>query len=194
MQGDERWSDLYDAKQKLEEALYANDNIDKAYADAIQAIDNYNKPEVSVKTQEETQAAIQEIAKDQKEQTIKQIQDQQEFVDNDQEEPIDEPDAFANPEYKEPQTLSDVLPGVLGNAYTEAVEEAPKKEIQSGQRIETESPKTADTFGELQPLEYDRSVDVISHRLNYELTSSTRDANGLYIRTPKKYQGMEQVS
>ena len=192
MQDDERWSDLYDAKQKLEEALYANDNIDKAYADAVQAIDNYNKPEVSVKTQEETQAAIQEIAKDQKEQTIKQIQDQQEFVDNDQEEPIDEPDAFANPEYKEPQTLSDVLSGVLGNAYTEAVEEAPKKEIQPGQRVEIESPKTAENTGELQPLEYDRSVDVISHRLNYELTNSTRDANGLYIRTPKKYQGMEQ--
>lgn len=73
-------------------------------------------------------------------------------------------------------TLSDILGGWLGDEAKQALE-TPNQV--------SEEPK------QLDELTYDSRLDPYSHELNYRLTDSKQNEQGVWIRTPKKFQGME---
>lgn len=83
-------------------------------------------------------------------------------------------------------TLSDILGDWLGEEAKESLEQQTTSESNEEQAQNTTQ------INQLEQLDYNPNIDPYSHELNYRLTDSSRDNQGRYIRTPKKFQGMEE--
>lgn len=86
-------------------------------------------------------------------------------------------------------TLSDILGGWLGDEAKQALEtptQVSEKPVQTPEETQTSEPR------QLEELTYDFRLDPYSHELNYRLTESKQNEHGQWIRTSKKFQGMEQ--
>lgn len=86
-------------------------------------------------------------------------------------------------------TLSDILGGWLGDEAKQALEtptQVSEEPVQTPEETQTSEPR------QLEELTYDSRLDPYSHELNYRLTESKQNEQGQWIRTSKKFQGMEQ--
>lgn len=86
---------------------------------------------------------------------------------------------------EQPQTLNDILSGILGSTYDEALQNQ-----QAEQPVETPIEKQSVD----EPLTYDNRVDSYSHQLGYWMTRIEKDSNGNFIRISRKYDGAEDLA
>lgn len=220
----ERWQEIYDLRNQLEEEVYNNGNSDKAKQLVNQlkeAIENkidsnllkeaYNdfvssgEWKISQNLQNREKARAEELkllAQEAREEIAQKEQQDIQTKQKEAQKPIAVPSETAIPvspveeapkteplSIEDVPTLSDILGGWLGNEAKQALEtptQVSEKPVQTPEETQTSEPR------QLEELTYDSRLDPYSHELNYRLTESKQNEQGQWIRTSKKFQGMEQ--
>lgn len=103
--------------------------------------------------------------------------------------PIEETPKVDTTRLEDVPTLSDILGGWLGDEAKQALEtptQVSEEQAQTPEETQASEPR------QLEELTYDSRLDPYSHELNYRLTESKQNEQGQWIRTSKKFQGMEQ--
>lgn len=220
----ERWQEIYDLRNQLEEEVYNNGNSDKAKQLVNQlkeAIENkidsnllkeaYNdfvssgEWKISQNLQNREKARAEELkllAQEAREEIAQKEQQDIQTKQKEVQKPIAVPSQTAAPvspveeapkteslSIEDVPTLSDILGGWLGDEAKQALEtptQVSEKPVQTPEETQTSEPR------QLEELTYDSRLDPYSHELNYRLTESKQNEQGQWIRTSKKFQGMEQ--
>lgn len=220
----ERWQEIYDLRNQLEEEVYNNGNSDKAkqlVSQLKEAIENkidsnllkeaYNdfvssgEWKISQNLQNREKARAEELkllAQEAREEIAQKEQQDIQTKQKEAQKPIAVPSETAIPvspveeapkteplSIEDVPTLSDILGGWLGNEAKQALEtptQVSEKPVQTPEETQTSEPR------QLEELTYDSRLDPYSHELNYRLTESKQNEQGQWIRTSKKFQGMEQ--
>lgn len=220
----ERWQEIYDLRNQLEEEVYNNGNSDKAKQLVNQlkeAIENkidsnllkeaYNdfvssgEWKISQNLQNREKARAEELkllAQEAREEIAQKEQQDIQTKQKEAQKPIAVPSQTAAPvspveeapkteplSIEDVPTLSDILGGWLGDEAKQALEtptQVSEKPVQTPEETQTSEPR------QLEELTYDSRLDPYSHELNYRLTESKQNEHGQWIRTSKKFQGMEQ--
>lgn len=220
----ERWQEIYDLRNQLEEEVYNNGNSDKAKQLVNQlkeAIENkidsnllkeaYNdfvssgEWKISQNLQNREKARAEELkllAQEAREEIAQKEQQDIQTKQKEAQKPIAVPSQTAAPvspveeapkteplSIEDVPTLSDILGGWLGDEAKQALEtptQVSEKPVQTPEETQTSEPR------QLEELTYDFRLDPYSHELNYRLTESKQNEQGQWIRTSKKFQGMEQ--
>lgn len=220
----ERWQEIYDLRNQLEEEVYNNGNSDKAKQLVNQlkeAIENkidsnllkeaYNdfvssgEWKISQNLQNREKARAEELkllAQEAREEIAQKEQQDIQTKQKEAQKPIAVPSQTAAPvspveeapkaeplSIEDVPTLSDILGGWLGDEAKQALEtptQVSEEPVQTPEETQTSEPR------QLEELTYDSRLDPYSHELNYRLTESKQNEQGQWIRTSKKFQGMEQ--
>lgn len=220
----ERWQEIYDLRNQLEEEVYNNGNSDKAkqlVSQLKEAIENkidsnllkeaYNdfvssgEWEISQNLQNREKARAEELkllAQEAREEIAQREQQNIQTKQKEAQKPATVPSETATPvspveeapkaeplSIEDVPTLSDILGGWLGDEAKQALEtptQVSEEPVQTPEETQTSEPR------QLEELTYDSRLDPYSHELNYRLTESKQNEQGQWIRTSKKFQGMEQ--
>lgn len=220
----ERWQEIYDLRNQLEEEVYNNGNSDKAKQLVNQlkeAIENkidsnllkeaYNdfvssgEWKISQNLQNREKARAEELkllAQEAREEIAQREQQNIQTKQKEAQKPATVPGETATPvspveeatkteplSIEDVPTLSDILGGWLGDEAKQALEtptQVSEEPVQTPEETQTSEPR------QLEELTYDSRLDPYSHELNYRLTESKQNEQGQWIRTSKKFQGMEQ--
>lgn len=220
----ERWQEIYDLRNQLEEEVYNNGNSDKAkqlVSQLKEAIENkidsnllkeaYNdfvssgEWKISQNLQNREKARAEELkllAQEAREEIAQREQQNIQTKQKEAQKPATVPSETATPvspveeapkaeplSIEDVPTLSDILGGWLGNEAKQALEtptQVSEEPVQTPEETQTSEPR------QLEELTYDSRLDPYSHELNYRLTESKQNEQGQWIRTSKKFQGMEQ--
>lgn len=220
----ERWQEIYDLRNQLEEEVYNNGNSDKAkqlVSQLKEAIENkidsnllkeaYNdfvssgEWKISQNLQNREKARAEELkllAQEAREEIAQREQQNIQTKQKEAQKPATVPSETATPvspveeatkteplSIEDVPTLSDILGGWLGDEAKQALEtptQVSEKPVQTPEETQTSEPR------QLEELTYDFRLDPYSHELNYRLTESKQNEQGQWIRTSKKFQGMEQ--
>lgn len=220
----ERWQEIYDLRNQLEEEVYNNGNSDKAKQLVNQlkeAIENkidsnllkeaYNdfvssgEWKISQNLQNREKARAEELkllAQEAREEIAQREQQNIQTKQKEAQKPATVPSETATPvspveeatkteplSIEDVPTLSDILGGWLGDEAKQALEtptQVSEEPVQTPEETQTSEPR------QLEELTYDSRLDPYSHELNYRLTESKQNEQGQWIRTSKKFQGMEQ--
>lgn len=220
----ERWQEIYDLRNQLEEEVYNNGNSDKAkqlVSQLKEAIENkidsnllkeaYNdfvssgEWKISQNLQNREKARAEELkllAQEAREEIAQREQQNIQTKQKEAQKPATVPSETATPvspveeapkaeplSIEDVPTLSDILGGWLGDEAKQALEtptQVSEKPVQTPEETQTSEPR------QLEELTYDSRLDPYSHELNYRLTESKQNEQGQWIRTSKKFQGMEQ--
>lgn len=220
----ERWQEIYDLRNQLEEEVYNNGNSDKAkqlVSQLKEAIENkidsnllkeaYNdfvssgEWKISQNLQNREKARAEELkllAQEAREEIAQREQQNIQTKQKEAQKPTTVPSETATPvspveeatkteplSIEDVPTLSDILGGWLGDEAKQALEtptQVSEKPVQTPEETQTSEPR------QLEELTYDSRLDPYSHELNYRLTESKQNEQGQWIRTSKKFQGMEQ--
>lgn len=220
----ERWQEIYDLRNQLEEEVYNNGNSDKAkqlVSQLKEAIENkidsnllkeaYNdfvssgEWKISQNLQNREKARAEELkllAQEAREEIAQREQQNIQTKQKEAQKPIAVPSQTATPvspveeatkteplSIEDVPTLSDILGGWLGDEAKQALEtltQVSEEPVQTPEETQTSEPR------QLEELTYDSRLDPYSHELNYRLTESKQNEQGQWIRTSKKFQGMEQ--
>ena len=220
----ERWQEIYDLRNQLEEEVYNNGNSDKAkqlVSQLKEAIENkidsnllkeaYNdfvssgEWKISQNLQNREKARAEELkllAQEAREEIAQREQQNIQTKQKEAQKPIAVPSDTATPvspveeatkteplSIEDVPTLSDILGGWLGDEAKQALEtptQVSEEPVQTPEETQTSEPR------QLEELTYDSRLDPYSHELNYRLTESKQNEQGQWIRTSKKFQGMEQ--
>lgn len=220
----ERWQEIYDLRNQLEEEVYNNGNSDKAkqlVSQLKEAIENkidsnllkeaYNdfvssgEWKISQNLQNREKARAEELkllAQEAREEIAQREQQNIQTKQKEAQKPIAVPSQTATPvspveeatkteplSIEDVPTLSDILGGWLGDEAKQALEtltQVSEEPVQTPEETQTSEPR------QLEELTYDSRLDTYSHELNYRLTESKQNEQGQWIRTSKKFQGMEQ--
>lgn len=220
----ERWQEIYDLRNQLEEEVYNNGNSDKAkqlVSQLKEAIENkidsnllkeaYNdfvssgEWKISQNLQNREKARAEELkllAQEAREEIAQREQQNIQTKQKEAQKPATVPSQTAAPvspveeapkteslSIEDVPTLSDILGGWLGDEAKQALEtptQVSEKPVQTPEETQTSEPR------QLEELTYDSRLDPYSHELNYRLTESKQNEQGQWIRTSKKFQGMEQ--
>lgn len=220
----ERWQEIYDLRNQLEEEVYNNGNSDKAkqlVSQLKEAIENkidsnllkeaYNdfvssgEWKISQNLQNREKARAEELkllAQEAREEIAQREQQNIQTKQKEAQKPATVPSETATPvspveeatkteplSIEDVPTLSDILGGWLGDEAKQALEtptQVSEEPVQTPKETQTSEPR------QLEELTYDSRLDPYSHELNYRLTESKQNEQGQWIRTSKKFQGMEQ--
>lgn len=220
----ERWQEIYDLRNQLEEEVYNNGNSDKAkqlVSQLKEAIENkidsnllkeaYNdfvssgEWKISQNLQNREKARAEELkllAQEAREEIAQREQQNIQTKQKEAQKPATVPSETATPvspveeatkteplSIEDVPTLSDILGGWLGDEAKQALEtptQVSEEPVQTPEETQTLEPR------QLEELTYDSRLDPYSHELNYRLTESKQNEQGQWIRTSKKFQGMEQ--
>lgn len=220
----ERWQEIYDLRNQLEEEVYNNGNSDKAkqlVSQLKEAIENkidsnllkeaYNdfvssgEWKISQNLQNREKARAEELkllAQEAREEIAQREQQNIQTKQKEAQKPATVPSETATPvspveeapkaeplSIEDVPTLSDILGGWLGDEAKQALEtptQVSEEPVQTPEETQTSEPR------QLEELTYDSRLDPYSHELNYRLTESKQNEQGQWIRTSKKFQGMEQ--
>lgn len=220
----ERWYEIYDLRNQLEEEVYNNGNSDKAkqlVSQLKEAIENkidsnllkeaYNdfvssgEWKISQNLQNREKARAEELkllAQEAREEIAQREQQNIQTKQKEAQKPATVPSETATPvspveeatkteplSIEDVPTLSDILGGWLGDEAKQALEtptQVSEEPVQTPEETQTSEPR------QLEELTYDSRLDPYSHELNYRLTESKQNEQGQWIRTSKKFQGMEQ--
>lgn len=220
----ERWQEIYDLRNQLEEEVYNNGNSDKAkqlVSQLKEAIENkidsnllkeaYNdfvssgEWKISQNLQNREKARAEELkllAQEAREEIAQREQQNIQTKWKEAQKPATVPSETATPvspveeatkteplSIEDVPTLSDILGGWLGDEAKQALEtptQVSEEPVQTPEETQTSEPR------QLEELTYDSRLDPYSHELNYRLTESKQNEQGQWIRTSKKFQGMEQ--
>lgn len=220
----ERWQEIYDLRNQLEEEVYNNGNSDKAkqlVSQLKEAIENkidsnllkeaYNdfvssgEWKISQNLQNREKARAEELkllAQEAREEIAQREQQNIQTKQKEAQKPATVPGETATPvspveeapkteplSIEDVPTLSDILGGWLGDEAKQALEtptQVSEEPVQTPEETQTSEPR------QLEELTYDSRLDPYSHELNYRLTESKQNEQGQWIRTSKKFQGMEQ--
>lgn len=220
----ERWQEIYDLRNQLEEEVYNNGNSDKAkqlVSQLKESIENkidsnllkeaYNdfvssgEWKISQNLQNREKARAEELkllAQEAREEIAQREQQNIQTKQKEAQKPATVPGETATPvspveeapktdplSIEDVPTLSDILGGWLGDEAKQALEtptQVSEKPVQTPEETQTSEPR------QLEELTYDSRLDPYSHELNYRLTESKQNEQGQWIRTSKKFQGMEQ--
>lgn len=220
----ERWQEIYDLRNQLEEEVYNNGNSDKAkqlVSQLKESIENkidsnllkeaYNdfvssgEWKISQNLQNREKARAEELkllAQEAREEIAQREQQNIQTKQKEAQRPIAVPSETATPvspveespkteplSIEDVPTLSDILGGWLGDEAKQASEtptQVSEEPVQTPEETQTSEPR------QLEELTYDSRLDPYSHELNYRLTESKQNEQGQWIRTSKKFQGMEQ--
>lgn len=220
----ERWQEIYDLRNQLEEEVYNNGNSDKAkqlVSQLKEAIENkidsnllkeaYNdfvssgEWKISQNLQNREKARAEELkllAQEAREEIAQREQQNIQTKQKEAQKPIAVPSQTATPvspveeatkteplSIEDVPTLSDILGGWLGDEAKQALEtptQVSEEPVQTQEETQISEPR------QLEELTYDSRLDPYSHELNYRLTESKQNEQGQWIRTSKKFQGMEQ--
>ena len=196
---DDIFTDIYQLKLQLEEAILNNDTdsnyritkeLEALLDKADEEISLYQfQKEGEAKLAQKSNAKIEEEYYQRKKQyeeeqqadniLQQQKQEEQEIKDNVADKPVTDDKIDSN------QTLTDVLSGVLGESYTQALQQ------QQQQKAEPQVSQEAKPLNE--PLVYDRNVDPYSHQLGYHITEPEQDSEGKWIRVSKPYTNYPEL-
>lgn len=220
----ERWQEIYDLRNQLEEEVYNNGNSDKAkqlVSQLKEAIENkidsnllkeaYNdfvssgEWKISQNLQNREKARAEELkllAQEAREEIAQREQQNIQTKQKEAQKPATVPSETATPvspveeatkteplSIEDVPTLSDILGGWLGDEAKQALEtptQVSEEPVQTQEETQISEPR------QLEELTYDSRLDPYSHELNYRLTESKQNEQGQWIRTSKKFQGMEQ--
>lgn len=220
----ERWQEIYDLRNQLEEEVYNNGNSDKAkqlVSQLKESIENkidsnllkeaYNdfvssgEWKISQNLQNREKARAEELkllAQEAREEIAQREQQNIQTKQKEAQKPATVPSETATPvspveeatkteplSIEDVPTLSDILGGWLGDEAKQALEtptQVSEEPVQTPEETQTSEPR------QLEELTYDSRLDPYSHELNYRLTESKQNEQGQWIRTSKKFQGMEQ--
>lgn len=220
----ERWQEIYDLRNQLEEEVYNNGDSDKAkqlVSQLKEAIENkidsnllkeaYNdfvssgEWKISQNLQNREKARAEELkllAQEAREEIAQREQQNIQTKQKEAQKPATVPSETATPvspveeapkaeplSIEDVPTLSDILGGWLGDEAKQALEtptQVSEEPVQTPEETQTSEPR------QLEELTYDSRLDPYSHELNYRLTESKQNEQGQWIRTSKKFQGMEQ--
>ena len=220
----ERWQEIYDLRNQLEEEVYNNGNSDKAkqlVSQLKEAIENkidsnllkeaYNdfvssgEWKISQNLQNREKARAEELkllAQEAREEIAQREQQNIQTKQKEAQKPTTVPSEAATPvspveeapkteplSIEDVPTLSDILGGWLGDEAKQALEtptQVSEEPVQTPEETQTSEPR------QLEELTYDSRLDPYSHELNYRLTESKQNEQGQWVRTSKKFQGMEQ--
>lgn len=220
----ERWQEIYDLRNQLEEEVYNNGNSDKAkqlVSQLKEATENkidsnllkeaYNdfvssgEWKISQNLQNREKARAEELkllAQEAREEIAQREQQNIQTKQKEAQKPATVPSETATPvspveeatkteplSIEDVPTLSDILGGWLGDEAKQALEtptQVSEEPVQTPEETQTSEPR------QLEELTYDSRLDPYSHELNYRLTESKQNEQGQWIRTSKKFQGMEQ--
>lgn len=220
----ERWQEIYDLRNQLEEEVYNNGNSDKAkqlVSQLKEAIENkidsnllkeaYNdfvssgEWKISQNLQNREKARAEELkllAQEAREEIAQREQQNIQTKQKEAQKPATVPSETVTPvspveeatkteplSIEDVPTLSDILGGWLGDEAKQALEtptQVSEEPVQTPEETQTSEPR------QLEELTYDSRLDPYSHELNYRLTESKQNEQGQWIRTSKKFQGMEQ--
>ena len=220
----ERWQEIYDLRNQLEEEVYNNGNSDKAkqlVSQLKEAIENkidsnllkeaYNdfvssgEWKISQNLQNREKARAEELkllAQEAREEIAQREQQNIQTKQKEAQKPATVPSETATPvspveeatkteplSIEDVPTLSDILGGWLGDEAKQALEtptQVSEEPVQTQEETQISEPR------QLEELTYDSRLDPHSHELNYRLTESKQNEQGQWIRTSKKFQGMEQ--
>lgn len=220
----ERWQEIYDLRNQLEEEVYNNGNSDKAkqlVSQLKESIENkidsnllkeaYNdfvssgEWKISQNLQNREKARAEELkllAQEAREEIAQREQQNIQTKQKEAQKPATVPGETATPvspveeapkteplSIEDVPTLSDILGGWLGDEAKQALEtptQVSEEPVQTQEETQTSEPR------QLEELTYDSRLDPYSHELNYRLTESKQNEQGQWIRTSKKFQGMEQ--
>lgn len=220
----ERWQEIYDLRNQLEEEVYNNGNSDKAkqlVSQLKEAIENkidsnllkeaYNdfvssgQWKISQNLQNREKARAEELkllAQEAREEIAQREQQNIQTKQKEAQKPTTVPSEAATPvspveeapkteplSIEDVPTLSDILGGWLGDEAKQALEtptQVSEEPVQTPEETQISEPR------QLEELTYDSRLDPYSHELNYRLTESKQNEQGQWIRTSKKFQGMEQ--
>lgn len=220
----ERWQEIYDLRNQLEEEVYNNGNSDKAkqlVSQLKESIENkidsnllkeaYNdfvssgEWKISQNLQNREKARAEELkllAQEAREEIAQREQQNIQTKQKEAQKPATVPGETATPvspveeapktdplSIEDVPTLSDILGGWLGDEAKQALEtptQVSEEPVQTPEETQTSEPR------QLEKLTYDSRLDPYSHELNYRLTESKQNEQGQWVRTSKKFQGMEQ--
>lgn len=220
----ERWQEIYDLRNQLEEEVYNNGNSDKAkqlVSQLKEAIENkidsnllkeaYNdfvssgEWKISQNLQNREKARAEELkllAQEAREEIAQREQQNIQTKQKEAQKPATVPSETATPvspveeapkaeplSIEDVPTLSDILGGWLGDEAKQALEtptQVSEEPVQTQEETQISEPR------QLEELTYDSRLDPYSHELNYRLTESKQNEQGQWVRTSKKFQGMEQ--
>lgn len=220
----ERWQEIYNLRNQLEEEVYNNGNSDKAkqlVSQLKESIENkidsnllkeaYNdfvssgEWKISQNLQNREKARAEELkllAQEAREEIAYREQQNIQTKQKEAQKPATVPSQTATPvspveeapkteplSIEDVPTLSDILGGWLGDEAKQALEtptQVSEEPVQTPKETQTSEPR------QLEELTYDSRLDPYSHELNYRLTESKQNEQGQWIRTSKKFQGMEQ--
>lgn len=220
----ERWQEIYDLRNQLEEEVYNNGNSDKAkqlVSQLKESIENkidsnllkeaYNdfvssgEWKISQNLQNREKARAEELkllAQEAREEIAYREQQNIQTKQKEAQKPATVPGETATPvspveeapkteplSIEDVPTLSDILGGWLGDEAKQALEtptQVSEEPVQTPKETQTSEPR------QLEELTYDSRLDPYSHELNYRLTESKQNEQGQWVRTSKKFQGMEQ--
>lgn len=220
----ERWQEIYDLRNQLEEEVYNNGNSDKAkqlVSQLKESIENkidsnllkeaYNdfvssgEWKISQNLQNREKARAEELkllAQEVREEIAQREQQNIQTKQKEAQKPATVPGETATPvspveeapkteplSIEDVPTLSDILGGWLGDEAKQALEtptQVSEEPVQTPKETQTSEPR------QLEELTYDSRLDPYSHELNYRLTESKQNEQGQWIRTSKKFRGMEQ--
>lgn len=186
---DDVYTDIYQLKQQLEEAILNDDvdsqnriksELDNLFNVAEEEISLYNfQQEGKNKLTEKHNKILEKQYFERKkqyeeEEKANNILQQQKDEDASKNNEVDST-PVTDEKIDDNTTLTDVLGGILGESYTQALQQQQEQEQQN--QIQDIN----------KPLVYDRNVDPYSHQLGYHLTDSKQDADGNWVRTPKQY-------
>lgn len=218
----ERWQEIYDLRNQLEEEVYNNGNSDKAkqlVSQLKEAIENkidsnllkeaYNdfvssgEWKISQNLQNREKARAEELkllAQEAREEIVQREQQNIQNKEKEVQKPITVPSETPTPvspvkeaPKTEPLTIEDVP--TLSDILGGWLGDEAKQALETPNQVIKEQQVTEDTETEprqLEELTYDSRLDPYSHELNYRLTDSKQNEQGQWIRVPKKFQGMEQ--
>ena len=220
----ERWQEIYDLRNQLEEEVYNNGNSDKAkqlVSQLKESIENkidsnllkeaYNdfvssgEWKISQNLQNREKARAEELkllAQEAREEIAQREQQNIQTKQKEAQKPATVPGETATPvspveeapktdplSIEDVPTLSDILGGWLGDEAKQALEtptQVSEEPVQTQEETQISEPR------QLEELTYDSRLDPYSHELNYRLTESKQNEQGQWVRTSKKFQGMEQ--
>lgn len=220
----ERWQEIYDLRNQLEEEVYNNGNSDKAkqlVSQLKESIENkidsnllkeaYNdfvssgEWKISQNLQNREKARAEELkllAQEAREEIAQREQQNIQTKQKEAQKPATVPGETATPvspveeapkteplSIEDVPTLSDILGGWLGDGAKQALEtptQVSEEPVQTQEETQISEPR------QLEELTYDSRLDPYSHELNYRLTESKQNEQGQWVRTSKKFQGMEQ--
>lgn len=218
----ERWQEIYDLRNQLEEEVYNNGNSDKAkqlVSQLKEAIENkidsnllkeaYNdfvssgEWKISQNLQNREKARAEELkllAQEVREEIAQREQQNIQNKEKEAQKPITIPSETPTPvspveeaPKTEPLSIEDVP--TLSDILGGWLGDEAKQALETPNQVIKEQQVTEDTATEprqLEELTYDSRLDPYSHELNYRLTDSKQNEQGQWIRVPKKFQGMEQ--